>query len=368
VKALGRRARGERLDRMRRSPQWQESAFANVSIRSLDSPREAMPLGEFFCPSQRRAPLAPLPAVDPTEAWSRPAETGLRVTWLGHSTVLLEIAGRRILTDPVWSERASPVRGIGPRRFQPAPVPLSGLPPLDLVIVSHDHYDHLDYTTVRALSRTSVPFVTSLGVGAHLEAWGVSAERITELDWWEQASLFGGEVMVTATPAQHFSGRSPTTRNHTLWSSFVIDGGGQRTYFGGDSGLMTGFAQVGERFRPFDLVLLEIGAYHPAWANVHLGPLNALRALAALGGGPLLPIHWGTFDLATHRWDQPIETLSTHAADAEARLVAPRLGEAAEPALVAGGGEAWWRDVARLHGLDAEVGPDEAVTPPPPPD
>lgn len=368
MKALGRRAKADRLERMRRSPRWREGRFANVSIRSLDAPREAMPLGEFFCPSQRRRPLEPLPAVDPTPAWSRPAETGLRVTWLGHSTVLLEFAGRRILTDPVWGERASPVRGIGPKRFQPMPVSLAQLPPLDLVVLSHDHYDHLDYPTIRTLARATVPFLTSLGVGAHLEAWGVGSDRITELDWWEEATFFGGEIRVTATPAQHFSGRSPTTGNHTLWSSFVLEGGGHRVYFGGDSGLMTGFAQIGERFRPFDLVLLEIGAYHPAWAHLHLGPSNALTALSALGGGPLLPIHWGTFALSTHRWDQPIEALVNGAADTGAQVLTPRLGEATEPAVTAGDGEAWWRDLARLHGPDPEVGDDEPVTPPPPAD
>lgn len=353
---------------MRSSPQWSGQGFANHSIRSLDEPRAALPLGELFCPSERRAPLEPLRAADPTEAWKRAAETGLRVTWLGHSTVLLELSGRRILTDPVWGKRASPARGIGPKRFQPVPVALANLPPLDLVVVSHDHYDHLDYPTIRALSRSSVPFVTSLGVGAHLEAWGVSADRVTELDWWERADFFGGEIVVTAAPAQHFSGRSPTTRNHTLWSSVVLEGGGHRVYFGGDSGLSTGFAEIGQRFRPFDLVMLEIGAYHPAWANIHLGPVNALAALGELGGGPLLPIHWGTFDLATHRWDQPIETLVTHAAGNAARLLTPRIGEAAEPALAAGGGGAWWRDTARLHGPDSEASPDALAAPPPPSD
>jgi L-ascorbate metabolism protein UlaG (beta-lactamase superfamily) len=352
---------------MRRSPQWDESAFTNASIRSLDFPSGPMPLGEFFCPRERRAPLEPLPSVDPTGVWRRPAETGLRVTWLGHSTVLLEVGGRRILTDPVWGKRASPARGIGPKRFQPVPVPLADLPPPDLVVVSHDHYDHLDYPTIRILAGTSVPFVTALGVGAHLEAWGVSADRITELDWWEHASFFDGEVSVTATPAQHFSGRSPTTRNHSLWSSFVVDAGGRTVYFGGDSGWHTGFTEVGERFRPFDLVLLEIGAYHPAWANVHLGPVNALSALAALGGGPLLPIHWGTFDLATHRWDQPIEMLTNGAAD-DVQVLTPRLGEPAEPGLAAHRGERWWQDVARTHQPDPAVPADETVAPPPPSD
>ena len=278
------------------------------------------------------------------------------------------MAGRRILTDPVWGDRASPARRVGPKRFQSVPVPLAGLPPLDLVVISHDHYDHLDYRTIRTLSEASVPFVASLGVGAHLEAWGVDSKRITELDWWEQGSFFDGEVTIWATPAQHFSGRSPTTSNHTLWSSFVIETGNRKVYFGGDSGLMTGFAEIAARFQPFDLILLEIGAYHPAWANVHLGPINALQALDTLGGAPLLPIHWGTFDLATHRWDQPIETLSTGATESGAQLLTPRLGEAVEPELAVGQMNAWWRDLARLHGPEPEVRADEMEIPPPPTD
>lgn len=352
LKALGSKARGRRLGRMKSSPQWHDGGFGNGSLTSLDDPREGMPLAEFLCPTEQRKPLAPLPAVDPTQEWRRPPETSLRVTWLGHSTVLLELAGRRVLTDPMWSRRASPTQRIGPKRFQPVPVGLDALPELDVVLLSHDHYDHLDYRTIRALRKSTATFVTALGVGAHLEAWGVDAGRIVELDWWEEVALFNGELVVTGTPAQHFSGRSPGGRNQTLWSSFVVESESGQVYFGGDSGLTTGFSEIGERFEPFDLILLEIGAYHPAWANVHLGPENALAALRALGGGPLLPIHWGTFDLSTHRWDQPIESLVENGAAAGAELVLPRLGEPCEPRRGCSH-EAWWREVP-AH--DAEIG------------
>ena len=353
MKALGAKASGERLERMRSSPQWADGAFGNDNLVSLDHPREGMPLGEFLCPKEKRKPLGPLPAVDPTKDWLRPPATGLRATWLGHSTVLLEQAGRRILTDPVWSKRASPIQAMGPSRFQPVPVELDHLPDLDLILITHDHYDHLDHATIRSLAKSSVPFVTGLGVGAHLEAWGVSGDRIVELDWWDKVELFGGEIEITATPAQHFSGRGPTNRNHTLWSSYVLESADHTVYFGGDSGLMTGFEDIGDRFQ-FDLVFLEIGAYHPAWANVHLGPENALKALSALGGGPLLPIHWGTFDLSTHRWDQPIESVWSLRQDARADLLVPRLGEALEPGL-GSSEEPWWRALAD--------GPVSAVAP-----
>jgi L-ascorbate metabolism protein UlaG (beta-lactamase superfamily) len=268
----------------------------------------------------------------------------LRATWLGHSTVLVEIDGLRVLTDPVWGPRASPSRLVGPKRFQPVPVALRALPPIDLVVISHDHYDHLDYPTILELARLQVPFVTSLGVGAHLEAWGVAPGRITELDWWESHTLPGTELTVTAAPSQHFSGRGLKDRNATLWSSFVLRTARHRVFFSGDTGLTTEYALIRERLGPFDLVMLEIGAWHPSWGDIHLGPRNALEALSLLGGGAFLPVHWGTFALAMHPWDEPAETLLALAAQRGAQLLLPRLGEAVEPAH----GEApqpWWREV-----------------------
>jgi len=209
--------------------------------------------------------------------------------------VLIEIDGLRVLTDPVWGPRASPSRLAGPKRFQPVPVSLHALPPIDLVLVSHDHYDHLDYPTIRELAKTDVPFVTSLGVGAHLEAFGVRAERITELDWWESHALPGSELSVTAAPSQHFSGRALKDRNATLWSSLVIRTPRHAVFFSGDTGLTTEYATIRERLGPFDLVMLEVGAFHPSWGDIHLGPANAVEAWSLLGGGPFLPVHWGTF-------------------------------------------------------------------------
>jgi L-ascorbate metabolism protein UlaG (beta-lactamase superfamily) len=218
------------------------------------------------------------------------------------------------------------------------------MPPVDLVIVSHDHYDHLDYPTIRELAKRDVPFVTSLGVGAHLEAWGVAPERIVELDWWESHDLPNAGLTVTAAPSQHFSGRGLKDRNLTLWSSFVIRSRRHAVFFSGDTGLTTEYETIRERLGPFDLVMLEVGAFHPAWGDIHLGPENALKALALLGGGPFLPVHWGTFSLAMHAWDQPAETLLELGPKTGARLVMPRLGEPVEPAH-AEAVEPWWRIV-----------------------
>jgi len=301
-------------------------------------------VSEFLCGGERRVPRGPLPSVDPRPAWSTAPESGLRATWLGHSTVLVEIDGLRVLTDPVWGPRASPSRLVGPRRFQPVPVALRSLPPIDVVIVSHDHYDHLDYPTVRELAKLDVPFVTTLGVGAHLEAWGVAPERIFELDWWESYQTARAGVSVTAAPSQHFSGRGLKDRNATLWSSMVIRSQRHRVFFSGDTGLTTEYREINDRLGPFDLVMLEVGAFHPAWGDIHLGPENALEALALLGGGVFLPIHWGTFSLAMHAWDQPAEVLLRLGPARDANLLMPRLGEAVEPArdfnLVP-----WWRSV-----------------------
>jgi L-ascorbate metabolism protein UlaG (beta-lactamase superfamily) len=347
MKSLGRRAEGQRLERMQASPRWAGDGFRNQhpippGLRDLSAARPT--LSEFLCGGQRRVPGAPLPSLDPRPAWSRPASSGLRATWLGHSTVLIEVDGLRVLTDPVWGPRASPSRLAGPKRFQPVPVALAALPPIDLVLVSHDHYDHLDYPTIRALARTGVPFVTSLGVGAHLQAFGVEAQRIIELDWWESHRLPGSELEVTAAPSQHFSGRALKDRNATLWSSLVLRTARHRVFFSGDTGLTTEYTLIRERLGPFDLVLLEVGAYHPSWGDIHLGPDNALQAWQLLGGGPFLPIHWGTFSLALHAWDEPAETLLARAPALGVPLVMPRLGEAVEPAR-AEAVTPWWRGV-----------------------
>ncbi len=347
MKSLGARANGARLERIKASPQWAEDRFRNRHpvMPGLRDPNVPMPtLTEFLCGGERRVPRGPLPSMNPLGSWSRPADSGLRATWLGHSTVLIEIGGLRVLTDPVWGPRASPSRLAGPKRFQPVPVALRAMPPVDLVIVSHDHYDHLDYPTIRELAKRDVPFVTSLGVGAHLEAWGVRPERIVELDWWESHRLPSTGLTATAAPSQHFSGRGLKDRNTTLWSSFVLRSERHAVFFSGDTGLTSEYRVIRDRLGPFDLVMLEVGAFHPAWGDIHLGPENALEAFRLLGGGVFLPVHWGTFALAMHAWDQPAEALLELAPKAGVQLAMPRLGEAIEPAH-AETVKPWWREV-----------------------
>jgi len=338
---------GLRRERVLASPHFRAGRFRNPPGPDGSwVPPPSPPLSvarDFLFRRGRRVPPGPLPMARPLDAWGRAPSSGLRVTWLGHSTVLLELGGRRVLTDPVFGLRASPLGFLGPRRFHPTPVTVAELPPLDAVLLSHDHYDHLCRRTIAALAPTGVPVVTALGVGAHLERFGVDPARVTELDWHESVTL--GPLRFTATPAWHFSGRGPRDRNRTLWASWVVESAGHRVFFSGDTGFSPGLADIGRRHGPFDLVMLEIGAFHPSWGSIHLGPANALEAHALLGGGPLLPIHWGTFNLALHAWDEPVETLLAGAADRGARILTPRLGAPAEPAHL-DGPTPWWREVS----------------------
>ena len=357
----GKRPNQQRVDRIKASPRFNGRVFTNTFpvSQGLKADVKRPTMRDFLCGDEHRIPSGPLPLVNPIDRWKRPPETGLRVTWLGHSTLLIEIDGVRLLTDPVWGQRASPLPFAGPKRFHPPPAPLTALPSIDAVIISHDHYDHLDRSTIRALANSRVPFIASLGVGAHLEKWDVPAERITELDWWETTTVKG--VTITASPAQHFSGRGIKDRNTTLWSSFHLRGPKHSFFYGADTGLTREYVDIARRFGPFDMVALEIGAYHPSWGDIHLGPDNALAAYAMLGSGVFLPIHWGTFNLAVHPWDEPIETVLRRAPLLGVPLVTPRLGDPIEPAR-AEAPDAWWRSVSTKR-VDDEVPDADAQVP-----
>ncbi len=340
------RARGLRRERVRASKLNVDGMFRNPSGAGPGIKGNPLPLfGDFLFGRPGRRPPGVVPVESPQPVWSRPVETGLRVTWLGHSTVLLELDGRRVLTDPVFGERVSPVSFAGPRRFHATPCTLDELPPLDAVLVSHDHFDHLCATSVATLARRGVPFVTPLGVGEWLVRYGVPAEQVTELEWGESADV--GGVQFVATPCQHVSGRGLLSRNKTLWASWVMRGSRHSVFFSGDTGLTTDFQATGRDYGPFDLVMLEVGAFHEAWGSIHLGPKNALTAFDWLGGGTLMPVHWGTFDLALHGWDDPVEQLVQLAAAGGQRVLTPPLGRPFEVSQVSRF-EPWWRAVRGL--------------------
>ncbi len=339
--APGARAAGERQKRITESPQWKGAGFGN-RLQQVDGPMLEL-LGQwFFGGSEHRVPQRPFPITKPTKPFFKTLPiSGLRVTWLGHSTVLIEIDGRRVLIDPVWGERASPFSWLGPERFFSPPLPLEQLPDLDAVIISHDHYDHLDYPTVLRMREMNVTWVVPLGIGAHLEHWGLAKERIVELDWWEEIAV--KDLVLTCTPARHFSGRSVilTDQNATLWAGWALRGQKHRVFYSGDTAMHDAFLDIGEKLGPFDLTLMESGAYNTLWADVHLGPEQAVRAHQLVRGRVLLPVHWGLFDLALHGWTEPIERILAAAKAAGVKVVMPHPGESVEPA-TAGGVRAWW--------------------------
>lgn len=313
-----------------------------TKIGGLSTTLKVIP--RFLFGGTTRLPQHPL---GPFHTDSRVYETtpvsGLRITWFGHASSLVELDGLNILIDPVWDERAAPMSWAGPKRFFPPPLLLEDLPRIDVILISHDHYDHLGAGTVRRLaamqSLRRTRWITTLGVGAILSSLGVMPARLTELNWTDHVKV--GPVTITALPARHFSGRSLFNRFETLWCSFTLIGPRHRVYYGGDSGEWRGFREIGETFGPFDLTMLEIGAFDPLWADIHMGPEGAVRSFRALGGhGLFMPVHWGLFDLAFHPWLQPIESI---VAVEDLNLWSPTPGTPAEVVRGQQLRSNWWR-------------------------
>ena len=325
------------------SPNYRDGVFHNLEQSSavrLDAEENRLVFFEMLSGNSESRPQKPIPLA---EAPPRAAAAPLAVTWLGHATALLEIDGYRLLTDPVWSDRCSPSKAVGPQRLHPPPLELEALPALDAVVISHDHYDHLDMDTVRMLARAQrAVFVAPLGVGAHLRDWGIPASRVVELDWGSSYTI--DDLTLTCTPARHFSGRF-MSRNNTLWSSWVVTGPQHRAFFGGDTGYTASFADVGSQHGPFDVTLLPIGAYNKSWPDIHMDPEEAVRAHrdlnAAAAGGVLVPIHWATFRLAPHPWAEPADRLVDAAAALSVDIVVPKPGGRVVPG--SSTVEPWWR-------------------------
>ncbi|MDN3637815.1 MBL fold metallo-hydrolase [Simiduia curdlanivorans] len=258
---------------------------------------------------------------------------------LGHSTLLFKLNQRFWLTDPVFAERVSPISWAGPKRFHASPIELNDLPEIEAVIISHDHYDHLDKAAIAALAPKTKHFIVPLGVGELLQAWGVAASQVVELDWHESREIEG--VRLTATPAQHFSGRSLTDKNARLWASWVIKTPAVSLFFSGDTGYFEGFKRIGERYGPFDVTFVETGAYDPRWADIHMLPEQSVQAHLDLGGRWMMPIHNGTFDLAMHAWTEPFERVLQAATDQGVTVTTPMMGEAVA-ILTPHRGSPWW--------------------------
>lgn len=336
------------LDGYDTSPQFADGRFRNPIPRPATGVGKTLRiLGDFlFNKPADAVPAAapPVLALTPQQLADAPDHSLFR---LGHSTLLIKLRGGWWITDPVFAERASPVQWAGPKRFHAPPIALDDLPPLRGVLLSHDHFDHLDIGTVRQLATRVDVFLAPLGVGDRLIAWGVDPAKVQQFDWWEGTSIDG--IRFVATPAQHFSGRGLFDGDRTLWASWTIidepqDGESLRLFFSGDTGYFDGFAEIGRRFGPFDVTMLETGAYNANWAFVHMQPEQTVQAHKDLRGRWLLPIHNGTFDLAMHPWTEPFERVVALAAAQGIALTTPRMGERidlrAPQAMTP-----WWREV-----------------------
>ncbi|MBY0443059.1 MAG: MBL fold metallo-hydrolase [Mycobacteriaceae bacterium] len=329
------------------STNFRDGAFANIdpaaSVR-FDGEQLRLVSWEIINGRAASRPRAPIPLAGPTAV--APPSRSLLVSWYGHSTVLLEIDGYRVLTDPVWSNRCSPSGLIGPQRLHPVPRQLETLPAVDAVVISHDHYDHLDVETIIALARLQrAQFFVPLGVGAHLRQWGIAEQRIVELDWYQQARV--DELTLTCTPARHFSGRF-LDRNVTLWASWVLAGPKHRVYFAGDTGYTKTFARIGAEYGPFELTLMPIGGYNAAWQDLHMTPEEAVRAhldITSSPSGVLVPIHWCTFRLAPHPWAEPIDRHLVAADAARVRVATPLPGKQIDP-VQPPEPDLWWRSLS----------------------
>lgn len=343
--AFGAAPTGPSVARIEASPQRQDGRFVNKQALWNDIWGSVFGFVDVSAVAVPNAPI-PVDRVDPGR-FATPPATGLRATWLGHSSVILEIDGFRVLTDPVWGERASPLTWLGPARWYPPPLPLHELPKLDAIVISHDHYDHLDHPTIVALAQLDVVWIAPLGVAAHLRYWGVPDARIVEVDWGDRHVLRradGRELTIHCTESRHASGRQIFDQMQTLWAGYALVGPRHRVFYSGDTGLFPGMKAIGETLGPFDLTMIEIGAYNRAWPDWHIGPEQAVEAHRWLRGKVLLPVHWGLFNLAMHGWTEPIERALVAAEAANATVLTPRPGQAVEPEAPPTR-ERWWPDV-----------------------
>lgn len=330
-------------DRIESSPQFSRDSFTGgQKAFSMSYKTHAEILWRFITEDNQRKPDVPLPG-RPLRT-PEPLKKGtkkLNSTWLGHSTVLINIDGYHVLTDPVFEDKVSIV---GPVKFKRDVAPnFHLLPKIDVVIISHDHYDHLNKDSIQRLAESVDRFIVPLGVGKHLMNWGVRADKVVQLDWWE-SYRYDHRLTLTATPAQHFSGRGLTDRNKTLWASFVISSTHHNLFFSGDSGYFSGFKEIGERLGPFDMTFLECGAYDLSWHPVHMLPEETVQAHLDLKGNILHPIHWGTFNLALHPWYEPMERLVAASEKRRVRYATPVVGETIDPETDQLG-RLWWRHV-----------------------
>ena len=341
-KSFGKLPTGKRLERIKQSSNYKDGSFKNLLPTEMIAKGVSYPklmIDFFFSKGVNREPSVTLPSIR-TNLQSLPDQPS--IIWFGHSSYLITVNGKNILVDPVFSEYASPVQYFGSKNYAfETPFAIEDFPPLDLVVISHDHYDHLDYNTILKLKSKTKMFCTGLGIGEHLAYWGVEEDKITEFDWWNGGTVQPG-IELTATPARHFSGRG-FKRFQTLWSSFVLKTGGYTIFIGGDSGYDESFKKIGEKYGPFDLVMLECGQYDKQWPYIHMMPEETVQASIDLNSKVLMPVHWGKFTLSLHPWKEPVERAVKAAVELKINMTTPMMGERLRLDSMTLGSP-WWQD------------------------
>ena len=306
-------------------PHYKQGKFENIEPTVVMKNFELKTFANFFTRGDKE-PAWSIPVVKIKPGYFKNTDSLTRITWFGHYAMLLELDGQKIFIDPMLGNSPSPVTWLGSKRFNDTlPISIDSLPHLDAVIISHDHYDHLDYGSIIRINSKVKKYFVPPGVGSHLIAWGVEKEKITELGWWDSTTIEG--IKLIAAPARHFSGRGIMDRNKTLWSSWVIQGKTSNIFFGGDSGYDQSFKKIGDLYGPFDFTMVECGQYNKQWPEIHMMPEEVVQANIDLKGALLMPIHWGAFKLALHPWDEPVERLLAEAKKKNVQVTTPKIGE-----------------------------------------
>jgi len=322
---FGGKIAGQDYEKIKDSKNFKNSKFRNIQKTDLMNYKELTSIHQYFSRGDK-APKFIIPIEKIKFVKNQELDTSVKFTWFGHSALLLEVNNKKIFLDPMLGNISSPISFIGPKRFnKDLPMEIEDIKDLDAVLISHDHYDHLDYGSIIKLKDRVKIFYVPLGVAAHLKSWGVHESKIIELDWWEEANL--GEITFISTPSRHFSGRGLFNKDSTLWCSWVIKDENTNIFFSGDSGYNKSFKDIGDKFGPFDLTFLECGQYNKAWSQIHMMPEETVQAHMDLRGGLLMPIHWGAFKLSGHPWQEPVERLLKKANSLDVLVTTPKIGE-----------------------------------------
>ncbi len=344
---FGGKSSEERKRSYEKSGHFEEGKFVNLVPTSMDMNFKTG-VGVFWDfikgnPNRQPKNNVPVEKIDSLTIVSK-SDTITRLTWFGHSAFLLEIDGKNILLDPMLGESPAPHPTFGAKRYsKELPIEIEKLPRIDAIVISHDHYDHLDYGSIMKLKDKVDQFYMPLGVGVHFEAWGIPKEKIHELNWWDE--LKQGDLTFTCTPARHFSGRGINDRFATLWSSWIIQSPSKKIFFSGDSGYGPHFKEIGEKYGPFDFTMMECGQYNEKWSNIHMMPEETVQAFIDVKGGTLMPIHWGAFTLALHSWKDPIDRVTTEAKRLSVPITTPKIGQSIvleQPVIF---DYKWWKEI-----------------------